>query len=70
MMIKKDIPKDDLVIVGETTSKLVPEMHKLLGGSSIGLVAANDSSTTRLLAGIIVPARLRQPSYPITLKAQ
>jgi len=52
------IPEDDLLIVGKTTSKLVPEMHKLLGGSSIGLVAANNSSTARLLAGVVVSIRL------------
>jgi len=57
-----NIPKDDLLIVDETTGQFVPEMHKLLSGSSIGLVAANNSSTTRLLTGIVVSIRGRQSS--------
>ena len=60
MLVRRDIPKDDLLIIGKSTSKLVPEMHELLSGSSVGLVAANDSSTARLLAGVVVPARPRQ----------
>lgn len=55
---RKNIPKDDLLIVGKTTSKLIPEMHKLLSSSSIGLVAADDSSATRLLTRVVVPIQL------------